>query len=484
MSGAREAPLRIVIAGAGQLGVLAAVALKQALPTSEVLVVATQPDPGALCDRIGTALPFTNRLHDQLGIGEDLIVTRCGGSHRLVMRYIGWGSGESQGLAAYGAVIDPKLKTAFAKEWGGGPRNAQTSKPAGSIGEALAQAGRFAPTPPGQPGPLAEVDYALRWNVPAMRDFLIDLAEKLGVKHVVGRIAALQMGEDGNLAAIEVEGAGAIPADLFIDCSGPKALLLSQMPGAAVGDWSAQLPIRMLLFARPGEPMLALEDHVTLLPEGWVAEGAGRDGKTEILALTEGVSEQATLAALRGEPMGPVPLAPGRQAQGWIGNVVALGDAAAQFEPLGWMHLDLAHRQLALLLELLPGLKPDPRERDEYNRRAALMADRTRDVIAVHYHAPAARAVFPDVTLSEEMTVALDQFTRRGRLPFYEEMPFLVQEWGHVLDALGIATGEGAMQLGGGSDTSSERMMLEKQVEAALKAAPPYAAWMGKVLGA
>lgn len=483
MSAPREIPRRIVVAGAGQLGMLAALALKQALPASEVLVVATPPDPLALCDRIGTALPYTNRLHDRLGVSEEVLVTRCGGSHRLVMRYVDWGGKGTQGLAAYGAVIDPKLKTAFAKEWGGGPRNARTGKPAASVGEALARAGRFAPPPPGRDHPLSEVDYALRWNVPAYRDLLIDMADKAGVTHVAGRISAIQLGEDGLVAAIDVEGTGAIQADLFIDCTGPRGLLLSGMPGAERVDWSANLPIRALIFAKRGEAMLALEDRCTISEVGWLAEYAGRDGKQDILALRTGVSEADALRALAAEPAGMVPLSPGRAGQCWIGNVIALGDAAAHFEPLGWLNLDLAHRQLGLLLELLPGMTPDPRERGEFNRRAALMADRVRDVVALHYRAPVAKQVIGEVVLSPEMAIALDQFTRRGRLPFFEELPFLVQEWGHVLDALGIAAGEGAMQLGGDAgSTGTARVALERQIEAALLAAPPYGAWMSRVL--
>ena len=74
MSEARELPQRIVVAGDGPLGVLAAIALKQALPRTELVVIAIPPDPAALAERIGTALPFTNRLHDRLGIEEDDLV--------------------------------------------------------------------------------------------------------------------------------------------------------------------------------------------------------------------------------------------------------------------------------------------------------------------------------------------------------------------------------------------------------------------------
>lgn len=104
MSEPRELPRRVAVAGDGQLGVLAAIALKRALPSSEVIVIGTPPDPAALADRAPTALPFTNRFHDRLGIDEDRLVREAGASHRLVVRYRGWGGAGHEGVAPYGAT--------------------------------------------------------------------------------------------------------------------------------------------------------------------------------------------------------------------------------------------------------------------------------------------------------------------------------------------------------------------------------------------
>ena len=78
MSEPRELPRRIVVAGDGQVGVLAAIALRRALPGSDVIVIGTPPDPAALADRVPTALPFTNKLHDRLGIEEEDLVREAG----------------------------------------------------------------------------------------------------------------------------------------------------------------------------------------------------------------------------------------------------------------------------------------------------------------------------------------------------------------------------------------------------------------------
>ncbi len=151
-------------------------------------------------------------------------------------------------------------------------------------------------------------------------------------------------------------------------------------------------------------------------------------------------------------PAAIVPFSPGRAEAPWLGNVVALGDAAARIEPLGGIAQDLAHRQLALLLELLPGRTVDAAERAEFNRRAALMADRAADWVAVHYAAPAAGQLFPYLWRSPELERALDQYVRRGRTPFAEEAPMLVQEWGALLQALGVPSGESLLTAAAAGD--------------------------------
>jgi tryptophan halogenase len=479
----RELPLRIVVAGDGPLGVLAAIALRRALPSTELIVLATPPDPSAFAERIGTALPFTNRLHDRLGVAEEELVRHAGASHRLVMRYFGGGGSDRQGAAGYGGDIDPEMKTAFAKEWGGGPRNAGTAAPPRSLGEVLAAAGRFAPPSGEASSPLAELDYALRWNAPAYRDLLIGLARRLGVQHEARTITGIAPDGAGGIAALVIEGAGELPADLFVDCTGPGAMLLARLPQAKWVDWSMMLPARRLAIAAPAAPILTLEDRTTLTPQGWRWEIGGRDGRQALLAVGEDAGDADIAAALGTEPAGLVPIAPGRAQAPWLGNVIALGDAAARIEPLGGIAQDLAHRQLAMLLELLPGRIVDSAERAEYNRRVRLMADRAADWLAAHYAAPAAAALFPQLDRSPELARALDQFTRRGRMPFFEETPMLVQEFGALLQALGVPAGERPLAAAGEAGADDAARSFEARAHAALRAAPPYGEWMKRVLG-
>ena len=479
MSVPREMPRSVLVAGGGPVAVLAAVALRKALPATDVTVLVTPAEPAAFADRAATALPFATGFLAQLGLDEAEIVTRCGGSHRLMTRLINWGSDGQQGTAAYGAAIDPAMTTRFARDWGGGPRSAGTQAPPGSLGEVLASAGRYAPIGGDTAHPLAEVEHALRWNAAALRDVAIARADALGVRHALGRPAKLRLDQRGSASALLLDSGQEMSADLFVDCTGPAASLLAQMPGAARIDWSDQLPVRQVLYARAGTPMLALEDRLTLTRAGWLYELAGRDGLQRIFGIATGATEQQVLQALGGEPAGGVSFVPGRAAESWIGNVVALGDASALFEPIGGYNADLAHRHIALLIEMLPGRDSTPEERGEFNRRSALMADGVRDMVAAHYAAPAACDIFGALARSEELALALDQFTRRGRSPFFEEAPLLQQERAALFSALGLARGEGP--LAHRSDDDAARAFAAK-ADMALRTLPPYQQWMAGVL--
>jgi len=479
MSEPREPLRRIVVAGSGQVGLLSAIALRRASPTTEVVLLAVAPQGPSFADFTTTALPFTARLHERLGIEEERLVAVAGASHRLVTRYFGWAARDQRGVFAHGGFSGPAMRTRFARDWGGGPDNAGGERPAGSLAEVLTDAGRFAPPPQDRETPLSLIEYALRWNPAAYRAVLIEHARQLGIGHVHGPIETIERDGNGGIAGLNIQGQGWLEADLFVDCSGAAAVLASTLPGFALIDWSGVLPTRRVLVAPPGEPMIALEDRATLLEEGWLTEHAGRDGLLTMLGVGQGTDEQAAVAALGGDPIATIPVSPGRLAQPWQGNVVAIGDASAQFEPLADLNLDLAHRQLDLLLEMLPGRQIEPLERAEYNRRAGLMMDGTRDLLALHYATPRAREVFGEVDLPEMVTTALDQFVRRGRMPFHEESAFLKEEEIDLLVALGFQRGLSLQEAAKGPDQfAAAQAEFAGLARRALESAPPYAEWI------
>jgi tryptophan 7-halogenase len=466
MSVARDLPVRIVVAGQGQVGLITAIALRKALPICEVIIVGTPLDASAIADSIGTSLPFTNNFHTQLQIQERNLIREVGASHRLVTRYFGWGGPDSEYTACYGYGFNP-VKSSL-------DQNSSDSQKTGSttISELLAKENRFSSeTLP------AEFDYALRWNVEAYRNHLISHAMRIGVSYIESPILDITADDKGGILAVTLKNSVKITADFFFDCTGSSASLFSKVTTSSWIDWSDILPVRSLWRKNNGPVAISLEDRVTLTPIGLLSEMVGRDGISTILACPQGVDE-ASIHSVLGPDFHKISLLmPGRQSANWIGNVISLGDASARFEPLAGLNIDLAHRQLGLFLELLPGRIINAGERDEYNRRSALMADQTCNVLAAHYLGVEAQKVFGDTKKPENVTLILDQFKRHGRVPFLEEMPLQTAEWASLLLALNVSAGRRKSDL-----TIKKHADNEQMKQNAVMACPKYTDWMIQIL--
>ena len=477
MSQPREPLQRVAIVGAGQVGVIASIAIKRALPQCEVTIVAHIPAPADFADRAASALPFTNRFHDRLGIDEALIVARAGGSHRLVQRYFGWGGQGQHGAVPYGSA-GPDGAAAFGQAWGGGSRSAQAQLQPQSLAEVLANAGRFRAPQGDEPSPLAKVDYALRWHQPAYLGVLIEQARRLGVAYRDATVVAVECaGQD--IISLRLEAGETLEADLYLDCSGTARVLATAQGDADFVRFNEEGGAQSVLIARPGEPMLALEDRTTLTVHGWLREIAGRDGLQQIARPVSAISSEAF--GLGGAE--EISFEPGALSHPWRGNSVAIGDSAAAFEPLGDYNLDLAHRMLALLLELLPGRTVEGAERREFNRRAGLMVDGVRDTLALHYSAPAASAVFGTSEIPDAAARAVDQFMRRGRLPHVEEQPLSGSERQSLLRALGFhAATPPQHRVASQAQSDKAARVFASEAKALLAAVPPYGEWMRRQL--
>jgi tryptophan halogenase len=69
------------------------------------------------------------------------------------------------------------------------------------------------------------------------------MAEGDGVKRVEGKIARVELdGESGDIAALAMDNGSRIEGDLFLDCTGFRALLIEGALHAGYDDWTHYLP--------------------------------------------------------------------------------------------------------------------------------------------------------------------------------------------------------------------------------------------------
>lgn len=485
----------IAVVGGGIVGLSAAIAFARALPGIRITLVETPFNPAALADRMPGTLPSVGRFHALIGL-EELSLVRSGAAlHRLGTRFERWSADGAPWLHVFGDYCPPGSAGTYPHLWAAA-RRAGWAEPYHRLAAAaaLGDAGKFAHPTDDTRSPLSSFDYALQLDPQRYHEQLIAIARRLPIARVGAEIGEVDRRPGGGVERLRLSDGGSVTADLFIDAAGPASPLFADAP---FEDWSAWLPADRLLIggaSPPSEP--SPMDRVIATAVGWRAEVVLPDRTLHFLAwAASATGESRARRVLAAETTlrdtEAIAIRPGRLLQPWRDNLLAIGDAAVAVDPLEATNLHLAHSTILCALELLPGRDFHPLEIAEYNRRIEQEAVRVRDFLALHYLRSgrsegefwtglAARS--PPPTLAR----TVEQFERRGRLPFFEEEAFDKESWFAALLGMGVLPHmTDAVAAGLESDRGFAEMRRFAEALAALPARlPSYRAYLARMVQA
>ena len=447
MSAEERAIRSLCVVGAGITGLSAALAFTRALPDVRVTLIATPPDPFALADRIGLSLPAIHVFHAAIGLDELQLVREGIAFHHLGTTFEDWSADGSTWRHVFGEYGLAASGVPFHQIWARLRRSCQ-AEPFDRYAPAalLVEAGKFVHPQEDSRSPLSTFLYGLRLDPETYRARLAGQANKIGIEIVDGVFVGVDRRQDGGVAAVRLVGGRAIEADLFLDCAGPSAPLRSVID-EEFEDWADYLPCDRFTLGEPLRPAAPLPaDQVKAVKEGWLWVSTLPTNLATGMAWNSDVTSEAEVAGVletrcQTAAAEVAIIRPGRRLAPWKRNVLALGDSAVVGDPLYGPGLYLAQSFILRALELLPGRDCHPLELREFNRRTALQTARLRDFQSLHYlrsgrsdgefWAWASNRIVPD-----DVARTLDQYERRGRLPFYEEESFDAQSWLAVLAGL------------------------------------------------
>src|SRR4029079_4991031 len=194
--------------------------------------------------------------------------------------------------------------------------------------------------------------------------------EKLGVKHVLADMLHAERSEDGDIRSIVTEQAGEIEGDLFIDCSGFRALLIGKEMGVGFKDCSDVLFCDTALAVQvPSDTQstpVATHTTSTAQSAGWIWDIGlpTRRGIGHVYSSRHTSDDQAE-RELR-EYIGPaadglsirkIPIRAGHRETFWKGNCVALGLAPGFLEPLESSAIVLVELSAKIIAEQMPACR-------------------------------------------------------------------------------------------------------------------------------
>ena len=389
---------RIVIVGGGTAGWMAAAALAHQLRGRCEIRLVESDEIGII--GVGEAtIPHIASFNRILGIDEDDFLRATQGTFKLGIEFVDWGAIGDRYIHGFGKLGPDLDGLPFHHHW---LRHARTGD-AGALGQysintAAPAKSRFMRSRADMPGsPLAEITNAFHFDASLYARYLRGLAERLGVVRTEGRIVrVLQRESDGFLSGVVLDGGATVEGELFVDCSGIRALLIGQTLGVGYEDWSQWLLCdrAVAVPCQSVEPLIPIT-RATARTAGWQwrIPLQHRIGNGHVYSSRFMGQDEAT-ALLMDHLDGPalaeprhIQYVPGRRKQVWHRNCIALGLAAGFFEPIESTNIHLIQTGVARLLSLFPRGGFDQADIDEANQQARIEYERVRDFIILHYKA-------------------------------------------------------------------------------------------------
>ncbi len=447
MQAPHQAIRRVVIAGGGTAGWMAAAMLSKTMGRILDITLVESEEIGTV--GVGEAtIPTMITFHDLLELNEAEFMAATSATFKLGISFENWRNVGENYIHSFGTTGTDHWTAGFQHFWLKGRARGL----AGDYGDycrelKAAQMDRFAHLPDNG------MNYAYHLDAGAYARYLRKFSEPLGVKRVEGKIAEVrQVPGSGHIAALVLEDGRQVEGDLFLDCSGFRSLLLGQTLGVEYEDWSHWL------FC---DSALAVQTEATGVVPPYtrsIAHAAGwqwriplqhRVGNGLVYSSRHVDDEQAhqlLMDNLAGAPLmqpRPIRFTPGQRRQVWKGNCIGIGLSSGFLEPIESTSIHLIQRSLIRLLQMFPSHGICQSDIEEYNQQAAHEIAHIRDFIILHYHVTNRQdsQFWRDcraLELPESLRHRIDLFRETGRVFRVPNELFAENSWIQVMLGQGI----------------------------------------------
>ncbi len=389
---------RIAIVGGGTAGWMTAAALAKILgPGYADITLIESEEIGTV--GVGEAtIPQIRTFNTMLGLDENEFIRRTQGTFKLGIQFRDWGRIGDVYFHPFGPFGVDMEGVSFHAFW---LRLNQSGDPAPitdySLQAKAAESGKFMRPIDAGRSPLSRIAYAFHFDAGLYAKYLREYAEAKGVTRMEGKIVDVALRDtDGFVEAVTLADGRRVEADLFVDCSGFRGLLIEGALKTGYDDWSNWLPCDRAVAVpceKVGDP--APYTRSTARPGGWqwripLQHRTGNGYVFSSRFIDEAAATEDLLGQLDGQALAEprtLRFVTGRRRKAWNKNVVALGLASGFIEPLESTSIHMVQSGIANLLALFPTKAFQQAETDRYNRVVAYEAERIRDFIVLHYNA-------------------------------------------------------------------------------------------------
>jgi len=384
----------VIIVGGGTAGWITAAMLSKYLgQVTQITLIES--------DAIGTVgvgeatIPQIQRLNNLLGLNEAEVMKASGATFKLGIEFSNWGKIGERYMHAFGYSGMHLNALQFHNYW----LRSQTD---GSLSDfwdyspnlQACNAAKFKHSPQGKNG-LSGLIYAYHFDAGLYAQYLRKYSQTMGTRRIEGKIVDVEQHlETGDITGLKLESGDLVSGDLFVDCSGFRALITEGVFETPYHDWRKWLPCdrAVAVGCNRTEPLLPYTKAIAH-QAGWQWRiplqhrlGNGHVFASQFMEPAE--AEDILLNNLDGGVIGTakhLSFKTGRRDKFWVKNCVAIGLSSGFLEPLESTSIHLVQTHAGKLIEQFPSLPIQDVARDEYNRQCAEEFDLIRDFLILHY---------------------------------------------------------------------------------------------------
>ncbi len=443
----RKPVRRVVIAGGGTAGWMVAAGISKVLGKILDIKLIESDEIGTV--GVGEAtIPTLMNFHNLLEINEREFMAATNATFKLGISFENWRQVREDYIHSFGLTGTDHWTAGFQHFWlKGVERNIARDYGEYCLELKAAQGNRFAHLP--QNG----MNYAYHMDASAYAKYLRKFAEPFGVQRIEGKIAKVNTDPaSGDITSLLLGSGDVIEGDLFIDCTGFRALLIGETMKEPYQDWSHWLFNDSAVAVQTASVGPALPYTRSIAREAgwqWRIPLQHRVGNGIVFSsrfIDDDAATRTLLENVEGETLVQprvIKFKPGQRKKTWSGNCVAIGLASGFLEPIESTSIHLIQRGIIRLMQNFPTNGICQADVEEFNRQSDSEIEHIRDFIILHYKVtnredtPYWRAC-RDMAVPASLQHRIELFRETGRVFRIPNELFAENSWIQVMLGQGI----------------------------------------------
>jgi len=451
---APQAIRRVVIVGGGTAGWMTAAALSVVLEKERTTIELIESDAIGIVGVGEATIPAIHDFNRKVGLDEQAMMRATSATFKLGIEFVNWARPGDAYMHPFGHFGFDINGVAFHHYWlDQRQRGDRTALGDYSVPFVAGKDGRFRLPQSDPRSVLSTYSYAFHFDASLYAKYLREVTEQRGVVRTEGRIVDVSLrASDGFIEAVTLESGQRIEGDLFIDCSGFRALLIGDALGVEYESWKHWLPCDRAV-AVPSRNPEVLEPYTRATAHSagwqWRIPLQHRTGNGHVYCSDYMSDDEAAAVALEhlekeaiDEPRF-LKFVAGKRQRMWDRNCVAIGLSGGFLEPLESTSIYLIQAAIMKLIERFPGQGFCANDIADFNTQIERHFCQIRDFIILHYHATERTDsdfwnYCRTMTIPDSLDYRMQVFRESGRVVFSKRELFKETSWIAVLLGQGV----------------------------------------------